>query len=406
MPEFELKLLKMKAMKIELNVCRQVQLLVAMLFVMFGMMSCEEVNPALANTEKAQDTQDTQEVTFTVDFPDNGFAPETRATQTYSDATPLENRVSSICVMLFDTDNRYMDTLMVSGTGISSQGYSGERKTFSIKLVKGTYGTIAFWANVDNILPTIRSFMASAYNKSLIQSYMFNQTTSGKVSFNDIPMYGELTNVTVTAASSSGKTVTLYRSVAKISVTVANTPDNQLFKLEKIHVYNTYSKGRVAPYNINLAAASINSGWQRTNTLVPLEYKAGIADEATEFLLFEANNVADTDGNLIKDAQRTCLVMEGLFHDTIEHRGEPPLKTFYRVDFKDRQGDNIDIVRNHKYRVNTSYVGWRGANSLFDAFNGIDDYVQYGASTEYATRAASATSASGRDKSIHVTIEY
>ncbi|GAP73298.1 FimB/Mfa2 family fimbrial subunit [Candidatus Symbiothrix dinenymphae] len=392
-------------MMIKLNVCRQAQLLVALLFVMIGIVSCEDVNPALASAEKTQDAQDTQEVTFTVDFPDNGFAPETRAMQTYSDATPLENRVSSICVMLFDTENRYMDTLMVPGSSITSQGYSGERKTFSIKLVKGTYGTIAFWANVDNILPTIRAFMASTYNKSLIQSYMFNQTTSGKVSFNDIPMYGELTNVTVTAAASSGKTVTLYRSVAKISVTVANTPNNQLFKLEKIYVYNTYSKGRVAPYNINAAAASINSGWQRTNTLVPLEYKAGIADDATEFLLFEANNVADADGNLLKDAQRTCLVLKGWFTDTIEHKPEVRLfETFYRIDFKDRQGDNIDIVRNHKYKVNTRYVGWKGANSLFDAFNGIDDRVQYGESTE--TRAASAAGASGRDKSIHVTIEY
>lgn len=202
-----------------------------------------------------------------------------------------------------------------------------------------------------------------------------------------IPMWGELPNEIVGdnfSPSTSPKTVTLIRSVAKF--TLVNPPKDDpngkdfFYYYDGLRLYNYRSKGRIAPDNYNAAdrkviTPTVPAGArqaQGTFTLLNSEVTTGrigiYEGKQKSFYLCEVDNtVRPSGGNALDDL---CLIVHVKTHDPSNHPGVTH-DGYYRLDFKDYTMDNpIDILRNHDYRIVVDEVQSFPASTPEEAFNG------------------------------------
>lgn len=202
-----------------------------------------------------------------------------------------------------------------------------------------------------------------------------------------IPMWGELPNEIVGdnfSPSTSPKTVTLIRSVAKF--TLVNPPKDDpngkdfFYYYDGLRLYNYRSKGRIAPDNYNapdqkVITPTVPAGArqaQGTFTLLSSEVTTGrigiYEGKQKSFYLCEVDNtVRPSGGNALDDL---CLIVYVKTHDPSNHPGVTH-DGYYRLDFKDYATDNpIDILRNHDYRIVVDEVQGLPADTPEEAFNG------------------------------------
>ncbi|RHH14350.1 hypothetical protein DW228_06005 [Bacteroides fragilis] len=181
-----------------------------------------------------------------------------------------------------------------------------------------------------------------------------------------LPMYGEPEKpALIINKDTKFGTVTLTRSVARVDVglNITNTTNgleeadglkNELgevyFMLSGAQVYNSLDQGYVPSLGIP-ADAEINE---------PVMY--GIASSETmlarRIYLAEVNNT-----NEKTLTEKCCLVLGGYYGV-----GNTTKETYYRVDFVNTAGTELNIVRNYRYIVNVQKVSGPGFDNPDDAF--------------------------------------
>ena len=245
-----------------------------------------------------------------------------------------------------------------------ASGYStGEQAT--VKLIPSTDAgekySIVLLANAG--VPTSSPVVGETKMETL-KKYEFTSVgvwSSGVL----LPMYGEPEkSALIVDENTKFGTVTLIRSVARVDVglnlTTINGSEeaeelkNELgevyFKLSGARVYNSLDKGYVPTLGIPEDA--------KTNAPVMYSIESSETMFARRIYLSEVNNI---DKKTL--TEKCCLVLGGYYGV-----GNTTKETYYRVDFVNADGTELNIVRNYRYIVNIQKVSGPGFDNPDDAF--------------------------------------
>lgn len=242
---------------------------------------------------------------------------------------------------------------------------SGEKVT--VKLIQSTDAgekySIVLLANAG--IP-VSTPVVGEIKKVTLEKYKFTSTGA----WSDaalLPMYGEPERrALIINEDTNFGTVTLTRSVARVDVglNITNTTNgsevadglkNELgktyFRLSDIRVYNSLNKGYVPSLRIPADAV--------TNDPVTYGIESSETMLARRIYLSEVNN---TDKTTL--TEKCCLVLGGYYG--VDNTTN---KTYYRVDFVNTAGTELNILRNYRYIVNVQKVSGHGFDNPDDAFN-------------------------------------
>ena len=265
------------------------------------------------------------------------------ATRSVSAATPDENRIDNLDVLLFDSGGKFVcwrTTFRVNGK---------LRTTLPVGKDYDAY----FLANcrlfIEKMLPDESAEAQyrqkagwAEFRKSLIDANPQRLLQEGS-SFVGLPMWGVLEKQDVNdRVINYWPLLSLTRSVASVDVCVTEDMDN--FTLKDATLYYVPDKGFLG----NVAADIINGQAQdafspedmRTSlTLESSGYDAANRSIANKLYLYDNDTENET-----ADKRHTRLVIGGEYNGT---------KYYYPVDFEDAGADRlVKIIRNKKYVFN------------------------------------------------------
>lgn len=306
--------------------------------------------------------------------------PGTSAPSTYALDAADENEVKTIEVLLFKNGNYYH--IAYSNT-ITTNPSDSRIKTFSVQIPEGTYDMVIL-ANARKSVADILSGVTINDSKNSVVSRLL-LTNTGKWNSNPssgdyiaIPMWGEITSLTVNASTPANNPVTLLRMLSKIDVALTTTDASSKFKLQSVRLYNYNNRGKVAPDASNWSSA------QNTVTApsVPSSAQKPV-DPAQSPLVYTGSEITTTDISCIGEIYtfesaagtsaalqgNTCLVIGGIYAGDSQ-------PTYYRVDFANTTGTGagasvsyLALLRNHRYKVNITDIKASGFSNPTDAFN-------------------------------------
>lgn len=296
-----------------------------------------------------------------------GEAPLSRALDELTD----EIGVKSIEVLVFDKDGKYRYTSYgkVSGT------------TATVNLVKSVdtndkYDLVVFANSREVVMGqnlTVGDSKGAVLNA--LEMSLTGKWPSTPATHPGFPMCSDpeaLKDQVITGANITG--IALYRMVARVNVTVFSGARAN-FDLKSVRIYNRNTTGKLKPI-VNVVSSSATTytlNAKPSPAATPLLYDSNeeILQEVppgrgvsctNEIYLFEVDNNAS--GLTLQT--RPCLVIGGYFTNDSGTRDAAP--TYYRVDFRNSDGNWLDIKRNHKYEFNIISVGGRGYASEDEAF--------------------------------------
>ena len=212
--------------------------------------------------------------------------------------------------------------------------------------------------------------------------------TNSSEDFDPIPMWGEASSalaITATTTDVSIGAIRLLRSVARIDVGLDMENDyangfGDRFKMEVVKVYNANGKSLVAPYagNLQNRKATLPSLVEGISPMQePIEYKHTPADFGfiREIYVGEARNKAQ-EGETLDDNDRCFIIIGGYYSKDGDPINETDL-SWYRIDFYLRATggedakpqERLDVLRNHRYKVNITKIDGPGYKNETDAVN-------------------------------------
>jgi hypothetical protein len=324
-------------------------------------------------------------------------APATRIT------ADEENHVQTVDVLAFDAAGAYLYTAAADNVAIADEQPAGNVsaiRTFRVRL-RPTEGAekVDLWV-IANARTVLGGITGSPQKEALAATLLAAETFAGSAcygvtqtnGFCPIPMWGELTSVTISPVNGLGTNnrVNLTRMVAKIDVAVATDAQSQ-FTLSSVRFYNRNAVGRIVPIVDNgswTADPVTDSPYATAPSLpdspgkqegIPLSYENMTTTDISitnTIYAFEAESEADDNGSTEVDwgwgdegevddnaAPSTylndpCLVIGGSYGGGAE--------TFYRLDFV-VGGTHLDILRNYRYAVSIESVSGPGSPDPDDA---------------------------------------
>lgn len=314
-------------------------------------------------------------VSFSVRVPGAG------SPNTYALTETDENTVKNIVILLFDGSGNYTYQPIYCNK-ISTDPTDSKIKTFSAKVPEGTYNHMLVLANANKAVSdamtagnlNIGDSKNTVINNLLLSNSGKWESSSSSAGYVDIPMWGEISPITISSSMPASNPVTLVRMVSKIDVNLGTSAQNT-FKLKSVRLYNYNDQGQIAPDATNWNALSKEvsapsvpaSASKPTNPETkPLVYD-GTAITTTDvacvnqIYTFEAT--AGSDAGLTNN---TCLVIGGYY-------GTDTKETFYRVDFSNTNASTnvvtyLALLRNHHYKVFVKEVSGPGLATDVDAF--------------------------------------
>lgn len=294
------------------------------------------------------------------DFPDTPTPDESEvevsivastATRSISSATPDENSIDNLDVLLFGSDGKFVcwrSTFQVNGK---------LRTTLPIGKDYDAY----FLANcrpfIGQMLPdeaTEARYKQTAdwetFRKKLVDTDP-QRLLQESAAFTGLPMWGVLKQQEVNAhVINYWPPLSLTRSVASVDVHVNESVDN--FVLKDATLYYVPDKGFLGniPDNIVDSQAQEPSSPEDMQTILTLEsdsYDASDRSIANKLYLYDNDTENETASK-----RHTRLVIGGEYNGT---------KYYYPVDFEDPYADKlIPIIRNKKYVFNINSADGAG----------------------------------------------
>lgn len=301
---------------------------------------------------------------------------------TYALTGQDENKLETIDIFVFKEDGANETFLyQTHATDIDNNN-----KKFRAQLQKSTGSDkhrIVLVANARDAVDAVKAdFTVGMHKDEVLEKITFETdkvwNTTSSTNFTPLPMWGE-TSVAqaITASTSSLGTISLMRAVARIDVGLdMNSSDEpqgfgDRFMMEDVKVYNANNISAIAPKETNITAGiatlpTLVSGRQLVTPAIAYNHDPTDFGFVREIYLGEADNKSQTD-----DDKMVCIIIGGYYTKD----GDPvnkTEKTWYRLDFYNRDTDpqeRLDILRNHRYRVNITSVDGPGYKTEPEAFS-------------------------------------
>lgn len=321
-----------------------------------------------------------EEVRFVLDVP----AAATPMTRSMDGAK--ENEVQEVAVLVFSVDasgNETFDYSKIVPQSAITNSSAPYRIEFKVVLNSGNDKKVALVANPSAVLKTyIASITANTPKTAVLQNLVYSNTSStgwaadGAGTYTPIPMYGETPKVNI-AAGGNISGIQMIRMLARIDVKVNLVVSSLPFILDKIHLCNYNTNGRVSPVwdakgaTSATAATAPNLPTMLAHTTLSIPYTT--VPSIGEIYTFEAKAASDANGIAHADRKEaTCLVLEGRFNGSAT-------SSFYRVDFTydgtvtgTTKGDYMPLLRNHNYVVEVTDAqanGYPNLNAALESYS-------------------------------------
>ncbi|MFV0554389.1 MAG: hypothetical protein ACK5LR_06755 [Mangrovibacterium sp.] len=331
------------------------------LFMGILLSSCNNDNLGFSGSDTPNEPE--KEIELRISVPTNSSANKTK-----SISTDAESAVSSIYALSFKVNTDGSETFQYAyqATEITTGNY---HITVRVQENEQRFVLIANapdqMTKLLNDLPTYfgqeKDFVLASLEVGLDYADDRWRAISDE-DFTALPMWGESSKQIITGTTKAiDESVSLLRMVAKVEVMLDTTVEGltELFQLKSVYLYNSNRNGRIAP-----DADKITKSEDYISVIAPtLPTEVEAAKDAIKYTDFSSPGVKDvsmkgaiytfeTEAPTDDDSQAaTCLVIGGTYADDAE-------ETFYRVDFI-KDGDYLDVLRNHKYVVNI--VGVQGS---------------------------------------------
>lgn len=265
-----------------------------------------------------------------------------------------EYYVETIDVLLFNDKNQYIRRKFVNTT-TSHFNYTG---SFVLSLQEGIYNMVIL-ANARSIVNAAAGSLQMGASKASVLSALVLQsddkwiTDRTQAGYRHIPMWGETGIITVSADNENRSvSATLLRMLVRIDVNLSETARN-VFTLSSVRLFNYKDRGSVAP--------GVNINWTTTPTIpagavrpTPQGNNPHVYTVTNGFSLLNSIYTFEAPRGSSSDfLNNTCLVVGGRFEGDL-------VDTYYRIDFRDNQGNYLHLLRNHHYRVTIRNVKGSG----------------------------------------------
>lgn len=208
-----------------------------------------------------------------------------------------------------------------------------------------------------------------------LQELTFNtsQAWAGKA----LPMWGELQDQTIEVDTELKDEIRLLRAVARVDVggalPDADVSDNDLanylkdgglanFKLKQIHIINARETSRLVPDNF------VNDKVEKPSLVGTSGQRTHIYDGGTDGVPGFVREIYMGEAN----AGECTLLVKGAYSANGQSKDY-----WYRIDFITQKNQLLDILRNHRYRVNIKAVNGPGYDSADDALNAPASNLEY-----------------------------
>lgn len=156
-----------------------------------------------------------------------------------------------------------------------------------------------------------------------------------------LPMWGESDVITDVGSATEIAGISLLRSMAGVDVV---NQAGTVFTLTDVYVFNSKTKGLVIP---NSDSPSLPVFAANDTEILAYAVPAAPNELKNEVYLFEAAAGMSTDP---PDPGATALVIGGTFA-TDPDPGNPTTY-YYRIDFRDENGNLVPLLRNNRYIIN------------------------------------------------------
>lgn len=317
----------------------------------------------------------------------NMTVPGINSPETYALTQADENELKTIDILVFkeEAGDEYF-LYRTHATDIDNKGGAANKK-FKALLQKSTgleKHRIVLITNARAAIDAVESnFETSKTKAEILELITFNTdvkwNTTSSSNFTPLPMWGEAVathTITGTTTGVTIGTIKMLRSVARIDVGI-KIDNNDIpqglgtrFTMEDVKVYNANAKSRVVPLATNITnnkatLPSLVETPQVVTPAIPYAHTPANFGFIREIYVGEADNQTQTD-----KSKRFCVVLGGYYTKD----GDPintTTKTWYRIDFY-KKGTNpqtrLDILRNHRYKVNITSVDGPGYETEEEAF--------------------------------------
>ncbi len=311
--------------------------------------------------------------------------PPAQRASTRAITSTEECTISSLDVLVFRADSSSeIFSYAASATPAPGNVSGAEHQTFTVSVKAESYSQrlvlIANAASQVSTLLSSRDWTGTEKNtmlSNLRYSIPLSQTgwnTSSPSNFAPLPMWGESSPVRISPGSQTlGSTIDLLRMVARVDVRLDTSVSGltSRFKLKSVGVYNTNSSGLIVPTPSNVSsemrngrlytfvtAPSLPSGVTRFPPLTCTDFSSpGTPDIAMVGVIYILEALSN-----INPAFTPCLVIGGVY-------GSDSSTTFYRIDYEDPSGREVNILRNNHYTINITGVTGSGHATFEEAYN-------------------------------------
>lgn len=333
---------------------------------------------------------DDKTVVFSIKVPGSD-TPKSSEPTTYALTEKDETDVTQVAVLLFDIEGNYVyQPIYRGGSNITTNPDDTRIKTFTIKVPEGTYDMVVLANSNESLNSALGSIEVGQSRDVVLSKILLTKNEKwnaapGSENYIHIPMWGEVSSITVSSSMPTNVPVTLVRMVAKIDVALTTATAKNKFDLTSVRLYNYNNKGQIVPNNSNwdrnsftVTAPSIpSSATKPANPLISaFLYEGDAITKDTnggttrgvscinEIYTFEAT--AGSDSSL---PDNTCIVIGGRYDKDNQI-------TYYRIDFANTTGSEanattnyLPLLRNHNYKVNIANVKASGYPTPEEAFS-------------------------------------
>lgn len=332
--------------------------LILLIFLSYSCMNEITDNPS---SEKEKD------LTFSI------ILPQTSQSTTRALVASDENQVTSVDILLFDTNGKYTFR-PIHVTSVQDDANNTAVKTFTATIPSGTFNILVLANSSQSLNSALSTFAQGDSKASVLEKLVV--VNSGKWNndpsvsgFKAIPMFGEISSLAVGPTTPVNNPVTLARLLAKVDVTLAPSITN--FQLKSVRLYNANTQGRMVPESSNWVSAQ-NSVTAPSIPATSTSQATPIVYDGTEITSGNAciNQIYTFEASKVTSSTFTtgvCLVIGGVY-------GSDPSETYYRVDFSQTTGNTttyLDLLRNHHYQVNIASVSNSGLSTPTAALNAV-----------------------------------
>lgn len=332
--------------------------LILLIFLSYSCMNEITDNPS---SEKEKD------LTFSI------ILPQTSQSTTRALVASDENQVTSVDILLFDTNGKYTFR-PIHVTSVQDDANNTAVKTFTATIPSGTFNILVLANSSQSLNSALSTFAQGDSKASVLEKLVV--VNSGKWNndpsvsgFKAIPMFGEISSLAVGPTTPVNNPVTLARLLAKVDVTLAPSITN--FQLKSVRLYNANTQGRMVPESSNWVSAQ-NSVTAPSIPATSTSQATPIVYDGTEITSGNAciNQIYTFEASKVTSSTFTtgvCLVIGGVY-------GSDPSETYYRVDFSQTTGNTttyLDLLRNYHYQVNIASVSNSGLSTPTAALNAV-----------------------------------